>query len=131
MQMMDFTLRGIGMFGGFVLIFVIPAAIFFGVKLARRLTALNSKRLSKNESKTPKIGVQSLQSEIMVLALNNRGILTVTDVVIETGLSIKQAEEALNSMVDGYRVRMEARDSGIIVYEFPELINGKKGTGAV
>ena len=67
----------------------------------------------------------------MVLALNNSGVLTATDVVIATGLSIKQAEETLNSMVDGYRIKMEVRDSGIIVYEFPELINGKKGTGTV
>ena len=58
--MMGFTFRGIGMFGGIILIFVIPAVIFFGAKLVRRLTALNSRRLSQNESRTPKVGVQSL-----------------------------------------------------------------------
>ena len=131
MHMMGFTFRGIGMFGGFVLIFVIPAVIFFGAKLVRRLTALNSRRLSQNESRTPKVGVQSLQSEIMVLALNNSGVLTATDVVIATGLSIKQAEETLNSMVDGYRIKMEVRDSGIIAYEFTELMNGTEGTSAI
>jgi hypothetical protein len=104
-------------------LFIIPAAVFLAVKVMRHLTALREKSVSEDESELPNIDVQSLQSKIMALALTNGGVLTVTDVVIAIGLSMKQAEETLNSMVDGYRVKMEVKDSGIIVYEFTELIN--------
>ena len=122
MQMMDFMFRGGGVFYGLILVCIIPLAIFFGVKFARRLTALNNRGVKKDESKAAKIGDQSLQSKIMTLALHNKGVLTVSDVVIATGLSVKQTEETLNSMVDSYRVKMEVKDSGIVVYEFAELI---------
>ena len=122
MHMMDFMFRGGGIFYGLILICIIPLAIFFGVKFVRQLTAFNNRSVKKDESKTPKIGDQSLQGKIMTLALHNRGTLTVSDVVIATGLSVKQAEETLNSMVDSYRVKMEVKDSGIVVYEFAELI---------
>ena len=32
------------------------------------------------------------------------------------------AEESFNDMADGLRIKMEVRDSGIIVYEFPEIV---------
>ena len=35
---------------------------------------------------------------------------------------MKQAEETLNEMVDGFRIKMEVTDSGIVQYEFTELI---------
>lgn len=123
MMPMGFFFRGIGMPFGIIWVLVIPAAIFLVVKLARRLTVPGDKNASEDESKSSKAGVQSIESNIMALALKNNGVLTVTDVIIETGLSIKQAEETLNTMVDGYRVKMEVKDSGIIVYEFTELIH--------
>ena len=36
---------------------------------------------------------------------------------------IREAEEAINSMVDGTHVRMEVEDTGLVVYEFPEIIS--------
>ncbi len=126
MMNMDFMFPGFGMFFGIVFMLIIPVAIFFGVKFVRRLAELSNKGLRKDESKTPKVSAQSLQNKIMRLASNSGGILTVTDVVIAIELSIKQAEEVLNSMVDGYRVKMEVKDSGFIDYEFTELINRKE-----
>lgn len=125
---MGFMFPGFGMLFGIVFVLIIPVVIFFGVKFMRGLTELSNKSLRKDESKTPKIGAQSFQNKIMKLAFNNGGILTVSDVVLATDLSIKQAEEMLNNMVDGYRVKMEVKDSGVIVYEFTELINKKEGT---
>ncbi|MGA2762671.1 MAG: hypothetical protein ABSG17_04850 [Spirochaetia bacterium] len=51
------------------------------------------------------------------------GLLTVTDVVAETGLSFKKVEKALNAMVDFSRVTMRVSDSGIMVYEFVEILH--------
>lgn len=123
--MMGSMFGGFGIFYGIILIFIIPVAIFIGAKLIKRLTGLNSKKSIMSAMKTPQMGVQSLESKIITLAMNNRGVLTVSDVVLATGLSIRQAEETLNSMVDGYRIKMEVKDSGIIVYEFIELIERK------
>ncbi|MGQ9629890.1 MAG: hypothetical protein ACUVXI_06170 [bacterium] len=64
----------------------------------------------------------SLREEILKLSWRRRGRLTATDVVAETGLTFKEAETVLNSMVDEYHVSMEVRPSGVIVYEFPEII---------
>jgi len=65
---------------------------------------------------------QSLEARIFRAANKQRGRLTVSDVVIETGLGIKEAEELINGMVDGLRVRMEVDERGLVVYEFPEII---------
>ncbi|MGO8693550.1 MAG: hypothetical protein ACLQMF_07725 [Rectinemataceae bacterium] len=63
-----------------------------------------------------------IQDQIIRLAYRQGGLLTVTEVVAETGLSFKKAEEALNAMVDMSRVNMRVTDSGIIVYEFVEIL---------
>jgi hypothetical protein len=44
---------------------------------------------------------------------------------LATDLSIKQAEAALNEMVDGFRIKMDVKDSGIILYEFSEIVSKK------
>ncbi len=41
---------------------------------------------------------------------------------MSTGFSIKKAEEALNDLVDGLRIKIEVKDSRIIVYEVPEIM---------
>ncbi len=118
MHMMDFMFRGGGMFSGFFLMLIAPGVIILGVILLRRFAGLSKKGdLMKSNP-----DMQSLHSKIMRLALDKGGELTVTDVVMATDLSIEKAEEALNNMVDGLRIKMEVRDSGIIVYEFPEIM---------
>ena len=96
----------------------VPGVIFLGVTLLRRFAGLSK----KGDVVKSNLDIQSLQSEIMRLSLDKGGTLTVTDVVMATGLSIEKSEEALNNMVDGLRIKMEVRDSGIIVYEFPEIM---------
>ncbi|MBN1836729.1 MAG: hypothetical protein JW820_12815 [Spirochaetales bacterium] len=65
---------------------------------------------------------QNLEARIFRLAFKRKGRITVSDVVLETGLGIKESEEAVNAMVDGIRVRMEVDDRGLVVYEFPEIM---------
>ncbi len=124
--MMNFMFGGFGMFFGIILMLIIPAAIFFVIKLKRGLITLKKKDPGKSVSKASNTDPESFHGKIMNLALDNKGVLTVTDVVLATGLSLKQAEEVLNNMVDEYRVKMEVKDSGIIVYEFIEIINRKE-----
>lgn len=63
----------------------------------------------------------SLQREVLRLATRRRGRLTVTDVAAELNLSLPAAEKVLHTMDDGFRVRSDITDAGIIVYEFPEV----------
>ena len=63
----------------------------------------------------------SLRVRVYKLAYKLEGTLTVSDIVVETGLDVDEAEQLIQSMVDNQRVRMEVKDDGMIVYEFPEI----------
>jgi len=64
----------------------------------------------------------SLESKVFRLASRLGGRLTISDVVIETDLSVAEAESFMDHLVDGSHVRMEVTDEGSVIYEFPELM---------
>lgn len=64
----------------------------------------------------------SLEARVFKLANRRKGRITVSDVVIETGLGVGEAEQLLQSMVDNVRVTMEVSDDGMVTYEFPEIL---------
>lgn len=68
-------------------------------------------------------GRDRMQARVFKLAYRLKGRVTVSDVVVETGMPVQEAEELLEGMVDGIHVRMEIRDNGGILYEFPEIID--------
>ena len=109
-------------FGGLWFL-LIPATIFAAFMIFRAVTSYGRRRVRS----APKPRRMSLQDRIIHLALRKGGLLTVTDVVAETGLSFKKAEKALNEMVDFSRVSMRVSDSGIVVYEFVEISNKDLG----
>ncbi|MFP4330027.1 MAG: PCI domain-containing protein [Alkalispirochaetaceae bacterium] len=65
---------------------------------------------------------RNLRIKIFKLAYRKRGRITVSDIIAETGLSGDEAEQIIQGMVDNSRIRMEIRDTGVVVYEFPEII---------
>ena len=65
--------------------------------------------------------IAGLQRRVLLLATEKGGTLTVTGVAASLNLSLSAAEEVLDRMDDGLRVRSEVTNEGIIVYEFPEL----------
>ena len=67
-----------------------------------------------------------LQRRVLLLATEQRGTLTVTGVAASLNLSLSAAEEVLDRMDDGLRVRSEVTNEGIIVYEFPELLHNPR-----
>ena len=77
----------------------------------------------------PPVEPPATESEIFRLADEMKGRLTLSDIVIATNLSLKQAEEVIDSMVDGIHVTMEVKDSGRVVYEFPEIIAKHEKSG--
>ena len=62
-----------------------------------------------------------LESRVFALAYKLGGRITVSDVIIETGLGTKAAEALLDGLTDEVRVRMIVEDRGFVVYEFPEI----------
>lgn len=60
------------------------------------------------------------------MATERRGVLTVTDVAAALDLSLPAAEKLLIGMDDGFRVRSDVTEDGIIVYEFPEVLHRGK-----
>jgi len=75
--------------------------------------------------------MQGLQRRILRLATHKGGTLTVTEVAAEMNLSLPAAEKILISMDDGFRVRSEITDDGVLYYEFPEIRHRKElGSGA-
>ena len=71
----------------------------------------------------PGSGSRNIEGRIFRAANKRKGRLTVSDIVLDTDLSIKEAEEVINGMVDGTHVRMEVQDNGLVIYEFPEIIS--------
>lgn len=70
---------------------------------------------------------QSVERRILQLATRRGGTLTVTEAAAELDLSLPAAERALTAMDDGFRVRSEITEEGILVYEFPEVLHRALG----
>ncbi len=66
--------------------------------------------------------IQGRQAQLFKLAQRLGGRLTVSDIVIETGLGVEEAERFIEAMVDNSHVRMDIDDNGMVVYDFPEII---------
>lgn len=66
--------------------------------------------------------VGGYDARIFQLAYKRKGRLTISDVVIETGLSVEEAEQLMQRMTDNTRVRMEVDNRGMVTYEFPEIL---------
>lgn len=64
----------------------------------------------------------SLQMNVLRLAGERQGRLTVTDVAASLAWPMRRAEKVLNSLDDGWRVNSTVTDDGVIVYEFRELL---------
>jgi len=113
-------MNGVGMSFGFFWLIVPVVAILIGAPLLRRLIG----RVENNgriEQARPAVADSSTDADIYRLAKRLNGRLTVSDVVIETGMSSGDAERVLQAMTDGLRVRMEVSSDGLVVYEFSEL----------
>jgi ribosomal protein S27AE len=66
----------------------------------------------------------NLQVEVLRLARERRGRLTVTEVATALSWPLRRAEKVLTSLDDGLRVNSEVTDEGVIVYEFLEVMHG-------
>jgi hypothetical protein len=71
----------------------------------------------------------ALQTQVVKLAGERRGVLTVTDVSVALGWPLRRAEKVLQSLDDGWRVDSDVTDEGVIVYRFAELMISDRSGG--
>jgi len=67
--------------------------------------------------------MHGVQRKILKLADAKGGRLTVTEVAADLNLSLPDAEKILISLDDGFRVRSEISNDGVLFYEFPEILH--------
>ena len=91
-----------------------------GVVLLRGGSIARSRRLDQ-------LRQQTIEAEILRLAMNEGGRLTAVEVATSLGLTPETAKEALDSMVTRDVADMAVTDRGVIVYTFHEAkyIEGK------
>ena len=70
--------------------------------------------------------LQILNRRVLMLATERGGVLTVTEVAAQLDLSLDAAEKLMVGMDDGFRVRSDISEEGVIYYEFPEVVHQKK-----
>ncbi len=100
---------------------IVPVAVaIIAAPLVRRLF-VNAAKEARIAQQNPAALASPSDATIFRLAKRLNGRLTVSDVVVETGMGSGESEALLQRMVDGTRVRMEVERNGTIVYEFTEL----------
>ena len=83
-------------------------------------------RKTGGDASTPTVQLDDpLPSEAAIyrLAHDHGGRLTVSELVVGFGISGAQAEQVMQSLTDGARVRMEVSGTGVVWYEFPEILS--------
>ena len=121
-------------------IWVVPFILIgLGIKIIRHMYHSSSRRFDsynnfdelisekKRSSEEKSVSTTSYssgewESKIFRLAYKMKGRITLSDVVLEMNVGLKDAEQIMYQMVDGVHVRMEVKDNGLVVYEFPEII---------
>jgi uncharacterized SAM-binding protein YcdF (DUF218 family) len=102
--------------------FVFPL-IFAGVMpMVEGLRRLASQRRRPQLAAGAKPGGVTSEKQILLVAKEEKGVVTPALVALKTELSIQEAEKALENMAQlGYAL-MRVTDSGRIEYEFPEFM---------
>lgn len=72
----------------------------------------------------------AMQRKVLRLAATTEGRLTATEVAANLDLGLHAAERILISMDDGFRVRSEITEEGVLVYEFPEIRHRRRVEGS-
>ena len=118
----------------FIGFFVFAANIFHpaGTKRARRNSNSHRNNLKRGSHQdmdlenypytSEGVTAERITGKIFRLAALHRGRLTLSDIVIETGFNLQEADKFMDTLIDGQHVQIDVDDKGFIVYDFPEII---------
>ena len=103
----------------FLLFVAVPIAA--GVLLIRG----QSKAKERAAAETKKLLQAAHEKEILRLAEQKKGLLTVSQIVKETSMDASEAEGALHELIVKRLVDMRTGVDGQVVYEFPEFADAR------
>jgi TM2 domain-containing membrane protein YozV/predicted transcriptional regulator len=121
---------GLGMIGSIFDFLTLPAqvqeanirnALFSGAHARRPLNGgwrdvKDGKARIVREKKT-------VEHTILHLAKQNKGIITTSELALESGISMDEAKKTLDTLVSKGFAELRVRKTGTLVYTFPELID--------
>jgi len=108
------------MMGGIFFWWIIPAAVLATAIwiIARRV---RTQRVEPANQPAMPRDANADETRIFRLAMRENGKLTVSDVVVQLGITAQEAENILSRICDGVRVRMDVSNNGVVTYDFVEL----------
>jgi TM2 domain-containing membrane protein YozV/predicted transcriptional regulator len=123
---------GLGMIGSIFDFFTLPAqvqeanihkALFSGATFRRPAQGTPTWRDVKDGEAHIVRDKRTVERTILHLAKHNRGIVTPSELALESGISIDEAKKALDTLVDKGFAELRVRKTGTLVYTFPELMD--------
>jgi hypothetical protein len=83
-------------------------------------------------SKEQKKAIQGAhEKEVILLAREKGGTLTIPEIIAESSLNSEEAEEVMKELVVKRYADMKMTDSGVIVYEFYEIMKQREEEAAL
>jgi TM2 domain-containing membrane protein YozV/predicted transcriptional regulator len=123
---------GLGMIGSIFDFFTLPAqvqeanirsALFSGANLRRPPQGTRDWRDVKDGEAHIVREARTVERTILHLAKQNKGIVTSSELALESGISIDAAKKALDTLVSKGFAELRVRRTGTLVYTFPELMD--------
>jgi TM2 domain-containing membrane protein YozV/predicted transcriptional regulator len=123
---------GLGMIGSIFDFLTLPAqvqeanirsALFAGANFRRPLHETQNWRDVKDGEAHIIREKRTVEHTILHLAKQNKGIITASELALESGISIDEAKKALDTLVNKGFAELRVRKTGTLVYAFPELMD--------
>jgi TM2 domain-containing membrane protein YozV/predicted transcriptional regulator len=122
---------GLGMVGSIFDFFTLPGQVreanmrntfLSGATFHRPRRAQNWRTVSDGEARIVR-EKKTVESVILQLAKQNKGIVTASELALEAGIAMDNAKKTLDTLVTKGFAELRVRRSGTLVYTFPELMD--------
>jgi len=122
---------GLGMFGAIYDFFTLPQQVAEANLREELRQSLNGPHYTRDnlnwryaeDAQTRFVPKESIERTILRLAKHNKGIVTASELALESGISIDEAKNALEKLVDQGFAELRVRKTGTLVYTFPEFMD--------
>ena len=103
----------------FVFFFIFAITAFVIYTIVNSIFRRN--RISSNKQRNQKINYESPEKSIVKLAKEHNNKITIIDVIRETSLTSKQAEDTLKDLASRGLAEVDVKESGTVVYVFRDV----------
>lgn len=123
---------GLGMFGAIYDFITLPRQVAEANLREELRNSLNSSRSDNfqnlnwryaEDGQARIVSKNNIEQTILRLAKQNRGIVSASELALEGSISLDEAKEALEKLVDKGHAELRVRKTGTLVYTFPEFMD--------